>query len=228
MEKEKNKIFLCDDYIITSKKQYSINQLRLFYHLLYKFREINYFQNNLEFSEIIEDTIELENTEVQKIFIQSRYTELDIQDLIESIPDHIILIDKNGIDVVKLYIFDYIQYMKFDCAIFKFNQECFRYINNIYQNFSKLNLNDFNLLKSKYSQRLYELSCKFDNQKYYTMPIDTFRNFFKIENKYINAEINRYILKTAINEINEKTSKFIIAETVKKNNKLTHIKFIFN
>ena len=231
---KKSKILLCDNYIIDSHKKYNIYQLRFFYFILYKFREINYFKTKHLNDDIknfidLKLEIEIENDEIIDFFKKSKISILDIQDIIESIPDSIVFIDKDGNTFKKYFIFSYIHYFEFDKLIIKFSEDCIQYVNNIYENFSNLDLNDLNILKSKYSQRMYELSCRYFNQKNYLMKIDVFKRYFNITNKiYSNAEINRRILKLSIQEINNKTKINIEYEILKKRKFISHIKFKFS
>lgn len=223
---KKQKILFCNNYIIDSKKNYSIYQLRLFYYILYKFRQANYFEEENE-NYFCQLEFEVTIDEAEDIFKHKGLNTFEIREIMMNIPDHVTIINKEGNSINKLYIFSFITYLDYECTFYKFSEECIEFINNIYENFSKIDLYEFNGLKSKYSQRMYELSCRYVNQKNYTMRLDVLRKYFNIPPKYNNAEVKRSIVDRAIKEINNNTRIKISCKSIIKEKMLSHIQFEF-
>lgn len=235
----KQKILFCNNYIIDSKKEYSLSQLKLFYLMIYKFRECVHFKNDIkskeefsELSEVIKDELLTQIIEPEEVsnFFNSHITYYDIDDLFSKMefPYSLTLINNKGNCIKKIFIFDYVKREEdFGSLYYKFNESSIEYINDIYENFSKIDLYDFVRLRSKYSQRMYELGCRYVNQKYYTMPIEVLKKYFNITKKYSNAEINREVLKKAMTEINNKTKINVNISLIKKGRNITHVKFEF-
>jgi plasmid replication initiation protein len=60
------------------------------------------------------------------------------------------------------------------------------------------------------------------------MCINIFRKYFNVPETYSNAEINRYILKKSIKEVNNKTRISVISNIIKRKKYTSHIKFEFS
>lgn len=93
--------------------------------------------------------------------------------------------------------------------------------------FVNVNSREYLKLKNKGTLRMYELACKYKNQKFLTMKIDTFRDYFKIPASYKMCSIDKNILNKGILEIEAVTNTTIKIEKVKKGKEITHIKFLF-
>ena len=98
--------------------------------------------------------------------------------------------------------------------------------------FTKTNLSESTALESFHAVRLYELLCQFKGNKssgWRAMPMDDFRFAMNCENKYpATKDLKKYVIKGAIQEINEKTSLSVTVEDLKRGRKITGFKFIYS
>jgi len=113
-------------------------------------------------------------------------------------------------------------------------------LNNLVKNFTLANLQIMNSLKSKYSYRLYLQLKQFENipdknkieknGKLYcwrNFEIENFREIMDIPESYTMKDINKRILKVAVEEIREHFEE-IDFEKTKKGKNITNIIFYFN
>ena len=90
-----------------------------------------------------------------------------------------------------------------------------RYIlNDISNNFTRFELNEFIKLESKYSKRLYKLLKQFRTKGYYYTSKESFYKDLDIPESYTNADFNRRALKPAVEEC-QKFIKGLRYEAVK-------------
>lgn len=220
------KKLLCSNLIIDSLKNYNVLELRVFYNLLYIYKCKNVFN---EFADEMEknEPFYIPKQEITSLFTKNRLTFKSIVELIENMPNKVQFVDENGRQVGFVGVFEYF--------IYDTEQEEFEicFTNTIIpflealSNFSNIDLMDISNLSKKYSIRLYELCCRYMNQKYYSMKIDVFKKYFAVPESYKMCEIDRSILKSSIAEIEKKTNKRIKFEKIKKGKEVTHIKFTF-
>lgn len=84
-------------------------------------------------------------------------------------------------------------------------------------------------LKSAYAIRLFELLMQFKSTGDRIITLKNFRNWFRIENKYKTyADLNKRIIKPAINELNTKTNLSIKYTPIKKERRVHTLSFSFN
>ena len=92
--------------------------------------------------------------------------------------------------------------------------------------FTSLDLIHISRLKNKYAVIFYELAIRYIDYKIPKMSIEELREITNTKNKYNNtADLKRYVLDRAFQEINEKTNISIEYTTEKKGRKITHIDF---
>lgn len=83
-------------------------------------------------------------------------------------------------------------------------------------------------LKSAYAIRLFELLMQFKSTGDRIITLKNFRNWFRIENKYKTyADLNKRIIKPAINELNTKTNLSIKYTPIKKERRVHILSFSF-
>lgn len=145
-----------------------------------------------------------------------------------------VLYHKNGDPALKIiYPFTSIETDGNDELVIALSPEYIEHL-LVEKNFTNLDIQQYNKLNSKYSQRLYELFSSYRNYKImYKKPI-----FFDIDElkiillgKEISTKYNTFkkfhlkCLKNPINEINEKTDIFITYDFKKSGNKVKQIEF---
>lgn len=110
-----------------------------------------------------------------------------------------------------------------------FHPNMMPYISQLKKQFTKLNIADFFTFGSFYSFRVYMMIMQFKETGLCRITLDEFRNSLDLNNKYpLFADVKRWVIDTAVKEINEKTSYKINCELLKTGRKFTHLEFKFS
>jgi plasmid replication initiation protein len=110
-----------------------------------------------------------------------------------------------------------------------FSNQIVPYLTNLRENFTRYQLSKVSHLKSNYSIRLFELLRQFEFKKERIVSLEELRIMLQIENKYQEfRDLNKWVLKPAINELNKKTQYSIMIQPLKKLRRVTHIQFYFS
>lgn len=110
-----------------------------------------------------------------------------------------------------------------------FSNQIVPYLTNLRENFTRYQLSKVSHLKSNYSIRLFELLRQFEFKKKRIVSLEELRIMLQIENKYQEfRDLNKWVLKPAINELNKKTQYSIMIQPLKKLRRVTHIQFYFS
>ena len=103
------------------------------------------------------------------------------------------------------------------------------YLIGLRENFTKYELINVLILKSKYSIRLYEILKSYLWQGSWDVDIDTLRKMLEIGDKYTEfKEFRRRVLVPAVNEINKYTDLELDYKTIKKGKEVRIIAFKIN
>lgn len=95
-----------------------------------------------------------------------------------------------------------------------------------YTQYHLLSVSGFN---SVYSIRLYELCKKIQGMANQVVDVDDIRRILMLEDKYSQyRELNKFVLKVAIAEINAKSDLFVSFEPIKRGRTITALKFTIN
>lgn len=102
-------------------------------------------------------------------------------------------------------------------------------INDITNNFTKFELEEFIELKSSYSKTCYRLLKQFRKTGYVVFEIDNFIELFCIPSGYKMCNIDQKVLKSINNELPKYFKNLEINKISKgKGRKITHIEFVFD
>lgn len=214
------KVF-CDNMLVDSIKNYTIDQLRVFYNIIYLYREESIFKG--------QDARELyiAGDYMRYIFKKSKVSLKNEIQVIDTMPSKINFIDKDAKCTGAMSVFEIFEYdYNSEEYLIVFTEAIIPYL-EAEDNYSNIDLSDLQQLRSKNSIRMYELACKFKNQHNYTMPIKTFNLYFQTAKSYKMSDIDKNILNPSILEIQAVTERTIKVEKIKKGKEVTHIKFIF-
>ena len=107
--------------------------------------------------------------------------------------------------------------------------EKFKYVlNEITQNFTKFELEEFTSLRSSYSKTAYRLLKQYRKTGYVIFTIEQFRELFCIPTSYQICDIDRNVISIVNRELSEHFKSLKIKKLkAKKGRKITHIEFIF-
>lgn len=216
---------LINDIIIISQKRYNLVQARMMYELYYCYKINKCFRRNsrivrldlIEVKEMARMNNESNEKVIEKIFSG------------EVLQREITLLTKEYKEMVSISVFDSIKYDLVEKRIeFVFNEGFVRIANELDEGFSEIILSDYRRLKSKYSQRMYELYVKFKNQRAYNMPIEHFKRFFNVPKSYDIKKIEERIIEAPIREIEDIMSREVVrVKKRKRSGKVTHFEFVF-
>ena len=109
-------------------------------------------------------------------------------------------------------------------AAIRFSKSVLPFISNLSSNFTQYFLQDIAGVSSGYSVRFYELMMQFKSTGYRKIRLDDLRNMLDLNNKYpLTADLKRWVIDTAIDELNEKSPITIKYKLLKTGRKFTHI-----
>ena len=108
-------------------------------------------------------------------------------------------------------------------AAVRFSKSVLPFLSNLSANFTQYFLQDIAGLSSAYSIRLYELMMQFKSTGYRKIRLDELRNMLDLNNKYpLTADLKRWVIDTAIDELNEKSPITVSYNLLKTGRKFSH------
>lgn len=109
------------------------------------------------------------------------------------------------------------------------NKNFLHFINDLTNNFTKLELEELVSLSSSYSKTAYRQLKQFRKTGYVIFEIDKFRKLFCVPNSYRMTDIDRQIFEPIENELSKYFKNLKINKISKgKGRKITHIEFTFD
>lgn len=214
----RSRTLICQNDVIEATKQYNTIELKVFYNMLYCCKEQSMYE--VDFQDCEETYMEL--SKLDDFLGKKHFSKTEVVKIIAGIPKGIYF--NNGLKYVS--VFDYIEYDE-DTLTIEFRiSEIFRpFLFDVLEKFTVLQLKELSTLNSVYSQRLFEFASKNKNLKKYLMPINDFKEYFKIPKSYSMCNIDQTVIEVAVNEVNLKTEFNISTSKRKNKNKITHIEF---
>ncbi len=108
------------------------------------------------------------------------------------------------------------------------SDEVLRYICQLKSRFTSYKLRNIASLQSGHSIRLYELLMRFNATNSRVIALDDFRSALGLEGKYPQfKELNKFVIKLAVEELNQRSDLVITYETLKKGRTVTALAFTF-
>ena len=109
-----------------------------------------------------------------------------------------------------------------------FHENMIPYISQLKEQFTKLNLKDVFQFSSFYSFRFYLMMMQFKETGFCKISIAELRDSLDLNNKYqLFADLKKWVIDTAIDEINEKSPHTVGYELIKKGRTYTHLELRF-
>lgn len=101
-------------------------------------------------------------------------------------------------------------------------------LNQLTNEFTQFELQEFTSLSSSYSKTMYRLLKQFKSTGFYTVAMDEFRILLDIPNSYRMGNIDQQVLKPIKKELSEYFDPFLIKKVkAKKGNKIDRLEFVF-
>ena len=130
---------------------------------------------------------------------------------------------------LKMPLFQFISF-KNNIITAKFNPYLKEFLLNLKTNFTQYKINEFLILPSLYSQRIFEYLMSWHNHNQVIVDIDELHSFLNtpitFRKNFIHMRLR--VLDKAYKDINERTSLKYEWEALKTKNKVTAIRFIFS
>jgi len=110
----------------------------------------------------------------------------------------------------------------------KFADDIKKYLTQLSGQFTKVTLNNVSGLSSAYSIRIYEMCQQFIKTGERTIPVEELKTYLKVGDSYpLFKELNKFVIKPAIKELNTKSNLDIEIIQQKKGRKITALSFLF-
>lgn len=102
------------------------------------------------------------------------------------------------------------------------------YLTQLKGQFTSIAVKNVSALKRTYSIRIYELLMQFKKTGDRLIGVDDFRSMLGLEDKYKKfSELNKFVIKPAIKELNEKSNLVVSVDSVKKGRAVVVLHFHF-
>lgn len=220
---------LINNVVLIALKPYNAVQSKTLYELTYKLRMIRQHEPGGE-EEII---LKVDLEEMKKLVGNPKYSERQLVERImkgDLLRKDITLLTNDYKVLTGIPAFRKTEYhMEEKYFEFKFNEDYLEVVESLDENFGEMLLSEYGALLSDYARRLYELYCKFKNQKHYLMPAEHLKTFFMVPACYSTSNIDEKIINKGIKEISNVTDGKVnikVSKT-KKGKNITHYKFTF-
>ena len=108
------------------------------------------------------------------------------------------------------------------------HEDVLPYLTQLKTQFTQIMLNDVTGFGSYYSYRIYLMMMQFKTTGYCAINLEDFRKALELEDKYeATKDLRKWVIDTAINEINEKSPYKVKYEMLKTGRRFTHLELKF-
>jgi plasmid replication initiation protein len=204
-------------------RSFKSNEMDLFFSICSKMRDKGLRKIKFTFSE-------LKELSDYKYTAYDRFTE-DIESTFEKLQELNFRIETER-KIIKFVLFPEVEIDKDEHTVEVKTSERFEYIlNNLINNFTKFELEEFTELRSSYSKTAYRLLKQFRRSGYLILQIDEFKRLFDVPESYQMSDIDKRILNRIQDELpryfdNLKIKK--IRGKGKRKRYIEHIEFKFD
>ena len=110
----------------------------------------------------------------------------------------------------------------------RFSKEILPFISNLSREFTKYSLSDIAGMSSAYAIRIYELLSQYRSIGKREISVESLRKMLELGKRYpLFADLKRWVIDTAVDQINEHSPLNVSYEQIKTGRKVTHIQFTF-
>ena len=110
----------------------------------------------------------------------------------------------------------------------RFSKEILPFISNLSREFTKYSLSDIAGMSSAYAIRIYELLSQYRSIGKREISVESLRKMLELGKRYpLLADLKRWVIDTAVDQINEYSPLNVTYEQKKTGRKVTHILFSF-
>ncbi|MDE1475708.1 replication initiation protein [Xenorhabdus bovienii] len=109
-----------------------------------------------------------------------------------------------------------------------FSDSIMPYLTQLKGQFTSIAVKNISELKRTYSIRIYELLMQFKKSGDRLINVEDFRSMLGLEDKYLKfSELNKFVIKPAIKELNEKSNLTVNVDMIKKGRTIVSLHFQF-
>ena len=208
------------NYLIEASYNLTLQEQRLILACLSKIDSRNEASKNVSISA-------LDYSEMMQIDIKNAHREL--YKSAEKLYDRSIIVS----DPDKTEEFRWIQkkafYHKGEGRVtFTWSDDVLIYISQLKRRFTTYRLSDVARINSSYGIRLYELLMQFNATKDRRINLIDFKSLFNLEKKYpLFRDLNKWVIKPAVKEINKSSNLVVYYSTIKKGKNVIALQFDF-
>lgn len=113
-------------------------------------------------------------------------------------------------------------------VLIRFSEDIAKYLTQLSEQFTQVTLKNVSGLRSAYSIRIYELCQQFIKTKVREIGVEEFRELLQVTESYPEfKDLNKFVIKPAIKELNEKSNLDITVENVKVGRRISGLRFRF-
>lgn len=153
----------------------------------------------------------------------------DLYKAADTLFDAVIILKDENEEVKLRWIQKGVKKLKGDGAVvITWTDEVLRYISQLQSRFTTYKLRNIARLQSGHSIRLYELLMRFNATNSRVISLDDFRSALGLEDKYPQfKELNKFVIKQSVEELNQRSDLIITYETIKKGRTVAALAFTF-
>lgn len=167
-------------------------------------------------------------TDLQNLGIHEKTAYRDLKDGVNRLYDRSINLMIND-ESLKMRWIQSIRFLESKSVVgIRFSKEILPFISNLSREFTKYALSDISGMSSAYAIRIYELLSQYRSIGKREISIESLRKMLELEKRYpLFADLKRWVIDTAVNQINEHSPLQVTYEQIKTGRKVTHIQFTF-
>ena len=153
----------------------------------------------------------------------------DLYKAADSLFDAVIILKDENEEVKLRWIQRSVKKIKGESAvIITWTDEVLKYISSLQNRFTTYKLRHIAELQSGHSIRLYELLMRFNSTSERVIHLSDFKSALGLSNKYPQfKELNKFVIKPAVEELNKRSDLIIKYETIKKGRSVAALSFEF-
>jgi plasmid replication initiation protein len=153
----------------------------------------------------------------------------DLYKAADSLFDAVIVLKDENEEVKIRWIQKGVKKLKGEGAVvITWSDEVLKYISSLQSRFTTYKLRHIAELQSSHSIRLYELLMKFNSTGERVIYLDDFKSALGLSGKYAQfKELNKFVIKASVEELNQRSDLIISYETIKKGRTVAALSFTF-
>jgi plasmid replication initiation protein len=153
----------------------------------------------------------------------------DLYKAADSLFDAVIILKDENEEIKLRWIQRSVKKMKGESAvIITWTDEVLKYISSLQNRFTTYKLRHIAELQSGHSIRLYELLMRFNSTGERVIHLSDFKSALGLSDKYSQfKELNKFVIKPAVAELNQRSDLVIKYETIKKGRSVAALSFEF-